>query len=303
MGYIKLKYYVKNVLLDTIPRSFFSIKPKKYEGLNIEKRINYYNKLTSNFNLTEPVTIEEFRVPKKLKTYYFDLISTLRFFSKNKKFNYVFGDVTKVPDEPSFVKSRPIHGDHKNSVILKLNKVRHFNFVNDTLDFKSKKNILIGRSQISSNQIQRIQFYEKYFGHPLCDLGAIRSPRVSATWSVPKLSIEEHLKYKFILAIEGNDVATNLKWIMSSNSIAVSPQLKYETWFMEGTLIPDYHFICIKDDYSDLEEKLHYYIENTDKALEIINNAHQYVNQFKNKKTEKTIALAVAKKYFDLQEA
>ena len=35
------------------------------------------------------------------------------------------------------------------------------------------------------------------------------------------LTIREHLDYKFIMALEGNDVASNLKWVMSSNSIAV----------------------------------------------------------------------------------
>src|SRR5690606_11186562 len=100
-------------------------------------------------------------------------------------------------------------------------------------------------------------------------------------------------------ALEGNDVATNLKWIMSSNSIAVMPLPKYETWFMEGRLVPDYHFICIKDDYSDLEEKLNYYIRHEDKAIEIVSHAHDYVAQFKNKRQEDVIALQVLQKYFD----
>src|SRR5690606_28634160 len=108
----------------------------------------------------------------------------------------------------------------------------------------------------------------------------------------------QHLDYKFILALEGNDVATNVKWIMSSNSIAVMPKPTYETWFMEGQLIPDYHYICIKSDYSDLEEKLNYYIQNTNKALEIVANANAYVNQFKNQTHEDLISILVLEKYF-----
>ena len=49
---------------------------------------------------------------------------------------------------------------------------------------------------------------------------------------------------------------------MSSNSLAVMPKPKFESWFMEGLLIPDHHFVEIKRDYSDLEEKLNYYIDN-----------------------------------------
>src|SRR5690606_29582030 len=94
-------------------------------------------------------------------------------------------------------------------------------------------------------------------------------------WLTEKLSIDAHLDYKFILALEGNDVATNLKWVMSSNSLAVMPIPKFETWFMESTLIPDFHYVCIKDDYSDLEEKLKHYIQHPNEALKIIANAHR----------------------------
>ena len=106
--------------------------------------------------------------------------------------------------------------------------------------------------------------------------------------------------YKFILALEGNDVASNLKWIMSSNSIAVMPRPTCETWFMEGTLIPDYHYIEIKPDFSDLEERLNYYIEHVDESLEIIRHAHEYVSQFKDKRRENLISLLVLDKYFKM---
>ena len=53
-----------------------------------------------------------------------------------------------------------------------------------------------------------------------------------------------------ILKKEGVDVATNLKWVMSSNSIAVMPRPKIESWFMENKLIPEKHYIEIKEDLS-----------------------------------------------------
>jgi hypothetical protein len=92
---------------------------------------------------------------------------------------------------------------------------------------------MIGRAAV--HQEHRKRFYEKYFNNPLCDLGQVNK-NGNQEWIKPKISIGEHLKSKFILSLEGNDVATNLKWIMSSNSIAVSPPLKMETWYMEGTL-------------------------------------------------------------------
>jgi hypothetical protein len=112
------------------------------------------------------------------------------------------------------------------------------------------------------------------------------------------MTIDEHLEYKFILCIEGNDVATNLKWVMSSNSLAVMPRPRYETWFMEGRLIPNYHYVEIKADYSNLEDRLTYYIQHTNEALQIIENAHQYIAQFRDKKREDLISLLTLRKYF-----
>lgn len=85
---------------------------------------------------------------------------------------------------------------------------------------------------------------------------------------------------------------------MSSNSIAVMPSPKFETWLMEGKLIPDFHYIHIEDDYSNLEQKLSYFIEHTDKAEAIIKNAHNFVQEFQDKKTEDLLALLVLEKYF-----
>ena len=67
---------------------------------------------------------------------------------------------------------------------------------------------------------------------------------------------------------------------------------------MEGTLIPDFHFICIKRDYTDLEEKLRYYIDHPDEAQNIVKNANTYIKQFLDKKLESLISLLVLQNYF-----
>ncbi|ANW96841.1 hypothetical protein AXE80_11355 [Wenyingzhuangia fucanilytica] len=302
MRLTKFKYYITNGVIDVLPKSFFTYKKELCDD-KVQKRIDYYNKLKSNYKLSKPHQLARYKRPKRHSAYYFDMMSVLRYFNGNNMFSYEFGDITEVPSEPSIVKSRPIHVDNAHAILLKLDKLRHFKFVKDDIPFLEKKNELIGRCKVSPTQVHRVRFYEKYFHHPMCNLGTINSDRVNLEWNTKKISIKEHLKYKFILSLEGFDVATNLKWIMSSNSIAVSPKLKYETWFMEGTLIPDVHFICIKDDYSDLEEKLNYYIENPNEALAIIKNANNYVQQFFCKKTEKKVALGVLEKYFELQKS
>jgi len=300
---IKPLYYIKNIIIFLIPSIYFQ---KKLTTLlnntnyskEVTERINYYNKINSSFSLTNANSIQNFRKEKK-KVYFFDLYKYLTYYNPKLNFLYLFGDIISVPNEPTLLKSRPIHGDNKNSIIMKLDKVRHFIFLNDKITFKEKKNLLVWRGK--AHQTHRQYFLNKFYTNPLCDVGQIikKEDKGTVQWIKPKMSIKEHLNYKFILCIEGNDVASNLKWVMSSNSLAFMVAPKYETWFMEGKLIPNYHYVLLKDDYSDLEEKINYYSTHTDKAEKIINNAHIYIEQFKNIEQEDFISLMVVDKYFN----
>lgn len=78
------------------------------------------------------------------------------------------------------------------------------------------------------------------------------------------------------------------------------PRPRIESWFMEGKLIPDYHYIEIKPDYSDLIEKLEFYIANPEKAEAIIRHAHEYVDRFRDPDCELLIARLTAGRYFRL---
>tara|TARA_Y100001970_G_scaffold8326_1_gene9709 strand:- start:38399 stop:39382 length:984 start_codon:yes stop_codon:yes gene_type:complete len=301
---IKLFYYLGGYL-----RLFFPLLKNRNNYINrllkkfnnekdyIKMRVNYYNKI--NYKKSPDldwIPTSSMKIPNQGTVYFFDLKEYVRFYPSKFLVKFLFGDITKIPKSPSFVKTRPIKGDNENSVLFKLNKVRHFTYTNDRVKFSDKLNILIGRNAVQ--QKQRIDFFKKYFDHPLCNLGQINSGTTHDVWLKNKISINEQLKYKFILCIEGYDVATNLKWVMSSNSIAVMPIPKFESWLMEGKLIPNFHYILIKDDFSDLEERLKYYIKNDSKAYEIIKNANKYIRQFQNKKREDLISLLILEKYF-----
>jgi RNase adaptor protein for sRNA GlmZ degradation len=69
---------------------------------------------------------------------------------------------------------------------------------------------------------------------------------------------------------------------------------------MEGQLIPNYHYIEVKEDFSDMEERLQYYIDHPEEAEAIIQHAHDFVDQFRDKKRESLISLQVLKKYFEI---
>ncbi len=270
---------------------------KKSDPEIVQQRINYYFKIQDTFYPEdEAYSISNLTLPPKNKAYYFDLIAHTKYFPQQLKLHYQFGDITKVPQTPTLVKSRPILGNNSNAVLFKFNRIRHFTFTNDRIPYRKKKDMLIGRSNVK--QEHRRVFFRMYFDHPMCDLGQINTGTSHDHWFKKKISINDHLKYKFILCQEGNDVASNLKWVMSSNSLAVMPPPKYETWFMEGTLRPNVHYVAIKEDYSDLEERLRYYLEHESEALEIVRNANAYVRKFRNSKLEKALGVLVLDRYF-----
>ena len=304
-GNNKFLYYLRGVLGELLPDAFYKKRIQQLIGLInsfprqvLDDRLNYYNKLSPpSADLgNAALALNELSRPAKGKVYYFDFREYARCFNQRLRANWRFGDITDVPRYPSFVKSRPIEGDNQNAVLLKWNKVRHFQFINDQVPFEKKKDKLVGMAMVKVPH--RVRFYEQYFGHPMCDLGQINKGTNHDQWIKPRMSIRDHLDYKFILCLEGYDVASNLKWVMSSGSLAVMPKPKYETWFMEGRLIPDVHYVSIKDDYSDLEEKLHYYIKHPDEAKRMVKSANEYVEQFSNEKFESLLSILVIAKYF-----
>ncbi|WP_116496649.1 glycosyl transferase family 90 [Balneicella halophila] len=306
----KFTYFLLNYLRLIIPRKLCQLrleyelkKVSDFDREYLQKRLDYYLKIDQKFALKKGEKLSDFKYRARCKNYFFDIYQYSRYFPDTHTMNYILGDVTEIPEELSFVKSRPIHGENENSVLLKLNKVRHFVFVNDKRDFEDKEFKLLWRGKANPRKKTRMNFIEEYHNHPLCDIGHINDNLVDFDYELKeKLPIYEHLKYQFVMSLEGNDVATNLKWVMSSNSIAVMPRPKYETWFMEGTLIPDYHYIEVKDDFSDLIEKITFYHNNPVASKEIIRNANKHVEQFKNKKREKLLSLLVMDKYFKLQK-
>lgn len=306
---IKFFYYLRGVSFFFYPKFFLRKKAQKlltkvqnlpnYEYLI--DRVNYYNKLN---NVQLPVNaprLSEHNLKEKNggTVYFFDTFEYTRYFNQRLQWFLKGGDVITVSEYPTFVKSRPISGDNANSVLLKLNKVRHFFYVNDTIPFEQKLNKVLFRGY-AHGKPNRQDFIEKFADHPKCDVRDTAPHSINPDkWRAENMPIAKHLDYRYIMALEGNDVASNLKWVMSSNSIAVMPRPVYETWFMEGRLIPNYHYIEVKSDYSDLLERIEYYDNHIDEAKEIIKHANEYVEQFKNKKQEDLISLMVFKKYFD----
>lgn len=304
----KLAFYLKGVGETGLPRRYYiDQKIRWFKRLekersqsdidDIQRRVNYYNQWQNAASLASGAQRASDFSKGKSWAYYIDMKKYLLAFDPAMRFFYQPGDIRTVPAEPTFLKSRPISNDNQTSVLLKLNRIRHYFFVQDHQPFQHKKNQLVWRG--ACHREHRQDFVKRFYRHPLCDVGDSHEKFSHEVWHKGFLSISQQLDYKFILSIEGNDVATNLKWVMASNSLCFMTKPKFETWFMEGALVPGYHYVLLADDYSDLEEKVQYYIDHPGQANAIIRNANDYVKPFLDAPREHLIGLLVMQKYFE----
>ena len=163
----KQKYYLLNYLALLIPDFVFRNRLKKklnslsnFDFEYVKKRVNYYNKLNKKSKLHNDVqSLNNFKIKNFHRTYFFDTYEYTRFFEKNLKLKMLFGDITHSPEIPSIVKSRPINDSNHNSILLKLNKIRHFTYTKDSNKFDTKINKLIGMSAITKKHKKRIDFF------------------------------------------------------------------------------------------------------------------------------------------------
>ena len=93
-------------------------------------------------------------------------------FQQHLKWKLCPGDITYVPEVPSIVKSRPIVEGNENSVVMKLDKIRHFIYVDDRKRFTDKKDMAIFRGKIGAPTLpagKRIDIsFSKSIGDIVC---------------------------------------------------------------------------------------------------------------------------------------
>lgn len=297
------KYYVRGLLRQCLPYGVANMQRTRLlnrtlsdqDAEEIEWRVQYCNKLTQPFDASTAPRIAD--ISKRRSRYYLDLDETSRGFGPDRRLDYLFGDITTVPATPTVVKSRPIDGENACSVLLKLDKFRHFSWSPDVIPFRDKKPAAVWRG--TPLNAQRAAFVRAYYHHPQVDIGH-SSREVDGLAPKAALTHAEQKRFKFFVSLEGHDVATNLKWGMASNMLVMSPRLRFETWFMEGRLEPGKHFVLLKDDLSDLEEKVDHFTAHPNAAEEIIAHAHKWVAQFANPLKERIVAARVLEKYLEL---
>jgi hypothetical protein len=300
--YGRIAYYTRAVVGNALPYALYRAKLRRLydrilaEGLreDVIARVNYYNKLPRTTALREDMRASD--IPLEATYYYYDLKEHLNYFPRDIRIRYKFGDLNWLLDSAAVCKSRPICDDNQNSVLLKLDKFRHFRWPADPVRFADKKKAAVWRGSLQNPLRQTlVRAYRDHPRHNIGHVGAAFEGVEPRGW----LGMHEQMAYRYMISIEGFDVATNLKTILASQSLCLMPRPKFETWFMERRLIPGTHYVELRDDFADLDEKIDYYDRHEDEALAIVLAANRHVGQFADRQTEDMVSILVLQKYFE----
>jgi len=91
------------------------------------------------------------------------------------------------------------------------------------------------------------------------------------------VGVKELLQFKGLIFLEGNDVASGLKWGMLSNSVVLMPPPTITSWAMEELLVPWVHYIPLDPDLKDVEEKVQWMLDHPAGAQEISRRATLWI--------------------------
>ncbi|MBN9000187.1 MAG: lipopolysaccharide biosynthesis protein [Rhizobiales bacterium] len=298
-------FYLRGVARDAIPYALFAAARKRLFAIlapeqvppHIVDRVNYCMRHDAPFSLAHPGRIRDIALGDG-SFYYYDLRQYAKCFDPDLKIYYRFGDIIYVPDEPAIVKSRPIAGDNRNSVVMNLDKLRHFARFPDRLAFSAKARTAIWRGAAYGHSGLRQALIRAHDAHPRHDIG-YTGRRFEGFAPKPFLTPEEQLRHRYVISVEGNEVATNLKWILASQSLCLMPRPAYETWFMEGTLLPGVHYVELRPDFADLDDTIAYFDRHEDEARAIIANANAHAAKYAVARDERLASLLILQKYFE----
>jgi hypothetical protein len=92
-----------------------------------------------------------------------------------------------------------------------------------------------------------------------------------------RLEVKQMLEYKAVIMLEGNDVASGLKWALFSQSVVLMPNPTRMTWALESWLEPWVHYVPLHGDLSNVEESMQWIIDNDAEAKKIAERATLFI--------------------------
>jgi hypothetical protein len=165
----------------------------------------------------------------------------------------------------------------------------------DIIDFKDKPNKLVWRGSTTGsdniNNNLRYKYISKNFQvHSDIDIGFCKylqnvyinnKELFDKYYKSPIKNDEQCKQYKFILNLEGNDVASSFPWALASNCCPLhNYPFNWESYLFGKGLKPYIHFVPVNNDGTDLLQQYEWCLQNLDKCEEIANNGKKYMEQY-----------------------
>ena len=227
-------------------------------------------------------------------------------------FALVRGDTS--PDRPILdfpffckVRSQP----HQPAVLLRLLKFsrhwqhfyRYHSSFSKTFDQKIDKlfwrGATTGKPGIPGNRFKLVRDY--FNSDPLLDVGynvICHGHDDLSVYQKSNVDIPEFADYKYLLSIPGNDKDSGLAWKLASRSVVLMPRPVISSWLMEKLLVPGYHYVELREDFSNLIQVLNWCQMNQQSCFQIAENARCFMSQFLDEVNEVSIERKVLREYF-----
>lgn len=183
-------------------------------------------------------------------------------------------------------------------IVWKLATHRHFKHLPDVNKYDTpwnlKKDMAIFRGQLTGalehfdkkispqencNNMLRCHLVQRHGNSTLVDAKLTttrnRLPNVLGGVELvgPKVPIRYMMEYKGLVMLEGNDVASGLKWALLSQSVVLMSKPRHTSWAMEERLQPWVHYVPLNDQATDVEEKMQWIIDHDEEAQRIAQRA------------------------------
>lgn len=256
-----------------------------------------------------------------VRRYFTPMIEAHQRLGIDRRFQVVFGDHKYPSPSPSFHKARFVAGCGLD-VLTPLGWQRHFgrvakvNLISTDLPFEARAARLVWRGATTGSFSatapgSRYHVYRRWEAlsrHPDFDIGfsalddAAKARVADGTLTVDrclkeKLDAPQQFRSKYLLSLEGNDVASGLKWMLASGSVVLMPRPTVVSWACETFLVPGVHYVEVRDDLEDLEEVFAWCEAHPAVCREIAANARALMAPFTDERAETELFDEVVRQY------
>ena len=202
-------------------------------------------------------------------------------------------------------------------ILMNLNRRRHYGFFDKPipdaarLPWTARKDALIwrggdvtGRKQAQTCLSIRLRFVSALKGYLADGIDVAFAADVNHTKECPEtcgtlsarctpgMTVEQMMTYRYALSLEGNDVATDLKWKLASGIVVLMPRPTAESWLMEFALQPAVHYIEVGSP-EEVPAKLAWLRANQKQAERISKAARAWMAPFAHVQHDRIMAREV----------